>query len=333
MERISRSILSEAALAGIIRAEYGLTEIAAVLFWRTGIAGNDVYEILADGSKYLMKIYFHKVDPVQVAASITLMMIVKKHGLPVPAVMLNKNADSVIHIDFPEGRRLGVLFEFIEGIEPDMADEADAFQIGTLLSNLYQAFDTIEEKLPLRSIGHHYLVQNAIDQLSIYLPNEKEKIGYLSNMGKELWARLDGTLENAQLSYGLCHGDFHTGNMKKDKLGHIHLFDFDACGYGYRLFDIGVYANDTWKPTTREELAADRKALDLCSQGYTYQGGVTGAEVERFYSILGLRHLELLGLVLRNCTILEGRHWIAGNFEDTCSWFKQWVSLITKESD
>ena len=46
-------------------------------------------------------------------------------------------------------------------------------------------------------------------------------------------------IEN-DLDYGLIHADSVRDNMLVDKSGKVSLIDFDASGYGFRLFDIAT---------------------------------------------------------------------------------------------
>lgn len=327
MYSINRSIINESALAVIVMEKYRFNAGVEVVFWRTGIAGNDTYIIRTSEKKYMMKIYYVKTDRAQIEASIEIMIIMKKRGINVPEVIIAKDNSSFIHIDFPEGERIGVLFEYIDGTEPDITNEHDSMKIGEMLYQIYSEMDSINKEMPLRVIGKDYLVQNAIDQLYEYIPTEKEKIDYLRKSGDEIWDYISGSIEKTKQTYGLCHGDFHCGNMKKDKNGAIYIFDFDACGYGYRIFDIGVYANINWKPTTISELDNDNKVFDMFSKGYSYCRGISETEKMCFHSILGLRHLELLGMVLRNCTVFEGIHWIEENLRNTYNWFMEWNEI------
>jgi len=324
MPVINRSIMSENALRGVVCSEYGLPENSLVSFWRTGIAGNDVYHVDTGTNKYLLKIYFVHADAAQIEASLEIMEYLGSKGICVPHVYRSQNNQIRIEISYPEGTRSAVLLDFLAGEEPNLFDLEDGRKIGEMVGKMYQALDSYHPQHPLRKIDDAYLVKSAITGLRNYQKKEVEKIEYLEAAGKRLWNVLVQTIPASGPTYGICHGDLHTGNMIKAESGEIYLFDFDSCGYGYRIFDIGICANKNWMAKTRDELREDIEALKIFESGFNAVRSITPDEEAVFPCMLGLRHLELLGVVLRNCVILEGRHWISGNLNSHVDWFTEW---------
>ena len=41
--------------------------------------------------------------------------------------------------------------------------------------------------------------------------------------------------------YGICHGDFMSGNTLLDSSGRLVIIDLDFAGYGWRLFDLATF--------------------------------------------------------------------------------------------
>ena len=116
--------------------------------------------------------------------------------------------------------------------------------------------------------------------------------------------------------------------MLKATDGSISLFDFDACGYGWRIYDLGIYANDDWAKTAQQDLSRDRNALDKFICGFTDYCTLTSDEHRLFPMMLGIRHFELFGMVFRNCVFLEGTHWIEDSLQFHFDWFKAWENNV-----
>jgi Ser/Thr protein kinase RdoA (MazF antagonist) len=319
-----RSLLDEHGLKDYILQTYALPKALTVTFWRTGIAGNDVYLLKTPQQQYVLKVYFVRSLSVQIQASVQMMDVLAQQQIPVPRLLRNLDGECVTSLPCPEGIRYAVICEYLQGQEPDIFNDDDALTIGRLVGRLYRSLDTIDSTMVSHRIDRNYLIQSALDALPRYCPDEREKIRYFTTMGHRLWTMIERYAPRQEPSYGLCHGDLHTGNMLKVSSGDIVLFDFDACGYGARVYDLGVYANDNWAKTSPQELQRDREALDKFLCGYTEYGSLTADEYALFPALLGIRHFELLGLVLRNCVFLEGTSWVKGCLRFHYEWFLEW---------
>jgi len=328
MHAINRSMMNEKALLVSLTDLYGVAADADVSFWRTGIAGNDIYFVRSAAQKYMLKVYFKPALGEQIRSSIEIMEYLGSRGVNVPKVIHGVDGIPSVEIDYPEGKRIAVLFEYIEGEEPDIYDDADAKAIGLLVGTMYRELDGLTKRFSVRRIDCDYLVRSGIDGLRRHLPDEKEKIESLDVTGRNLWQRIEKSIMPASPRYGLCHGDLHAGNMIKTASGEIFLVDFDSCGYGYRVYDIGIYANDDWEAKTPEALKKVNLALKKFLSGYREAMPFSQEEEAVFPYMLGLRHLELLGMVLRNCVVLEGTHWIKGCLKFHWAWFEEWLKAV-----
>lgn len=326
--RSKRSLLDEHGLKEYVVQTYGLSQALTVTFWRTGIAGNDVYFINTPQQQYVLKIYFVRSDAAQIQSSARIMDKLAQRQVSVPRILRNVKGELVTSVPCPEGVRYAIICDYIQGQEPDIFNDDDAVTIGRLVGQMYHELDACDGTMPCRHIDRSYLIQSALDAISHYLPHDHEKIDYLTAMGNRLWTMVERYAVHQAHHHGLCHGDLHTGNMLKTPSGDIVLFDFDACGYGYRVYDFGVYANDDWAKTSPQDLRRDREALDKFLCGFTEYGTLTSDEYTLFPTLLGIRHFELLGLVLRNCVFLEGTSWVKGCLQFHYEWFMKWERHI-----
>ncbi|MBN2531369.1 MAG: phosphotransferase [Spirochaetales bacterium] len=323
-----RSLLNEHDLKIMLSDEYNLSEDLTISFWRTGIAGNDVYLINTIQHYYIMKVYYINIIPEQVYVSTSLMEFLSQQMAVIPHILRNRNMDLVTKLQCPEGIRYAVVFERILGKEPDIFDDNDAYKIGKTVGQMYRVFDDNDIKIINRSIDTTFLIRRALNDIKKYLPGKKMQISYFFDIGHRLEELFKKYTTHKIPRYGICHGDLHTGNMIKTSEEKIFIFDFDACGLGSRIYDIGIYANDNWSKTTKEELEKDYEALNKFLKGYNEYYSLTTDEYKLFPIIPGIRHFEMFGTVLKNCIFLEGFHWVESCYQFHYNWFKAWESNI-----
>ncbi len=164
---------------------YHLPGDLAVTFWRTGIAGNDVYLLDTGQHHYVLKIYFINYLPAQVQTSTVIMEYLSQKQIPVPRILRNTSGELVTSLQCPEGVRYAVIFEKILGQEPDIFVDRDAIKIGRFVGRMYRALDECELNVTYRAIDQNYLIQYALDDIHRYLPAERKRIEYLKSMGKQ----------------------------------------------------------------------------------------------------------------------------------------------------
>lgn len=82
-----------------------------------------------------------------------------------------------------------------------------------------------------------------------FLADREQDFSFLKESAEKLAGYIKGKLPETAPVYGFCHGDVHSGNVffAGDK---PTLFDFDCMGYGWRAYDICVYA---WNETFLDE--------------------------------------------------------------------------------
>lgn len=82
--------------------------------------------------------------------------------------------------------------------------------------------------------------------------NEQWKI-----IGKELKKQYD-KIDFSKMPKTFIHGDFHKGNIMKDRGDNLYAIDFSACGYSYRIIDIVEFINNTLFDYREIELSKKR---------------------------------------------------------------------------
>jgi len=325
--RANRSILNGKDLTNELLELYPLDDSISLTFFRTGIAGNDVYFLRNGEEQYVLKIYFVKRPGEQIERSIELMHRLSNDGINIPKILENVSGELFSRFKCPEGTRYAVIQKFIQGNEPDANDEGISI-IGDYIGKLYKGMDKVGNEIsPIQETDLTSFAVNTIDLLKIHMPTEREKIEYLETIGQRISNRMNELLRTDNLLYGICHGDLYSGNMIQDEDRDIYLIDFDACALSSRIYDISTYTSN-WMACKEEELAKNRQVLDMFLTGFSKHYEISKVDRILFELTPAFKHFELFEVVLKNCVLLEGTHWITGCLDSHYNWFKEWEKSV-----
>ena len=138
---------------------------------------------------------------------------------------------------------------------------------------------------------------------------------------------VEALLMRSKPEYGICHGDLHGGDVSYDDEDQPTLYDFDSSGCGWRALDIGVFlASDSWMDTSVEAEERRQAKLEVFLTGYQTQRVISDAEREAIQLTPAIRHIFLMGHVLRYTTQIQGSHWADDGFIDWhMTWFNHWA--------
>lgn len=205
---------------------------------------NDVYTVREAGGRYALgvrhvfKVYRHGWRTVsQVQDEVDLVSHLRQQGIGVAAVVPRTDGKTVSVLSAPEGERAGVLFEYAPGRQPTWPfyrDTNEAYLLGAALADIHTAARNFP--LPNRpALDADYLIHHTLALAMPLLGHRPEDDAFLQRRGKELTVQWEQLAQNG-LTPGICHGDFHCGNVFLDG-AKTTAFDFDVCGTGFLAFD------------------------------------------------------------------------------------------------
>lgn len=300
------------SLKSILNANYPI-RVSDVRILRNWIGC--VYLAACGVRSYVLKIYrpFHTC---YARNTVGIIRYLTACDYPVAPVMDTHNGEACVEIDTPAGRCAAILYPFIEGSEPDPeADlEAIAEQTGVLHSLMEQYHGEIV------SHGKEYYIGRYLSIL--------EKIGFpqsklcdLRAYGDELWSRFDRS------SAGFCHGDYHCGNMLKDKSGRYWLLDFDAACRSHPSADLAVISDDTDYFVFRQaDFDKTARRLDRFKKSYEKTRGraVSDVDVKSVFDFIAIRHYDI------QATITDCQGYSMENLEHQHGWLMRWRDLCAR---
>ena len=186
-----------------------------------------VYLVKSGSRRYILKI-FRKQHSSAARQSASVMNYLYEKDFTVPAIMKTLRGESFFLTAVDSC--VAVLYEYLEGTEPDR--NLNLKVIGEVSGQMRKIMENYPGELSRKDekfyIGRYISLLSKME----YAGTEQ-----FYEYGIRLWNRVRDNFT------GFCHGDFHTGNMLM-KNNKIILFDFDACGIAYPMYDIATLCDE-----------------------------------------------------------------------------------------
>jgi Ser/Thr protein kinase RdoA (MazF antagonist) len=306
---IIRSTLAEGEISQKIRDNYSsFTVDAMCMFEYRGL--NDIYKITIGNRSFFFKIYARKdIGKDTVDAEVEVVNYLKQAGLSVAYPISMLNGEYLLPIDTPEGIRYGVLFSEAEGLpcSNDKLEEREIVEIGRLISDMHTMLDAIPTPPKRWKLDEKLFLDRSMEILEDYNKfNHQIELPFLKDVTRELKKQIQTKTKG--WNWGLCHGDYYTGNIHRRKDGNLTIFDFDFCGYGWRTYDVSAFLGNFSSGVGEGALEERKKRLNLFLRGYKNAGGLSDAEIEAVYKIfVPFRRIFNLGY------LYDALHFVWGN--------------------
>lgn len=271
-------------------------------------SGSTAYMACAGGKPYFLRVtkpaFYDTVKP-----SLDIHVFLLRQGFSVPPIVFTKDLSPCVPIGGADGRRFGILYDYIEGDECD--PETDAEDIGALLGRFHRAMKTYPH--PLVKRDRHFYVGRYID---ILRKKAYPKAEALAAYGEALWKRVE------DLPRGYCHGDMYRGNLHKAADGRLYVLDFDTSCEGFPMYDPALICNMTdYFHFKKDGYFQSRKVLTRFLPSYLKYSDLTQKEIAAFPDLIALYHFAL------QATLLEmfGPDFVDEAFLDRqLDWLERW---------
>jgi Ser/Thr protein kinase RdoA (MazF antagonist) len=234
------STLDPQALVELVLSHYQLEGAIACQLWHRGLS--DVYLIETSTQQYILRIsHFHWRSKSDIDFELELLDFWQQRQLPVAYPLRTIGDRLSVEINAPEGQRYAALFPYAPGQVPigDL-NSTQSCLLGQTLAKLHQASQHFHSQAKRQPLSLEYLLDDSLVKIIPFLKNTKEDYQYL----KETIAQIKWQLQDfPDLSpfWVVCWGDPHSGNVHFTPDNRLTLFDFDQCGYGWRIFDIAKF--------------------------------------------------------------------------------------------
>ncbi|TYS58448.1 phosphotransferase [Sutcliffiella horikoshii] len=236
-------ILNEETLEAALASLYDLAGPISCTFLRRSF--NDHYVVNAGDEKYILRVYLNEKNYIHNLEDIhfELDFLTYLHSQNVPAIppIISKDNQKLCSIRLENEIRYVALFPFAKGkpIEPDLTED-QALALGEMIGKMHGVSKDFRSKFSRYYLNDKKLLGEPLNQIEVHtclfgLGN----LNFYRDAAEKLMEGLN-RLPIDQETFGLIHGDPNPSNLYFSEINGFSLFDFDHCGFGYRIHDLVV---------------------------------------------------------------------------------------------
>jgi Ser/Thr protein kinase RdoA (MazF antagonist) len=318
------STLSADALVEWVLVHYSLPTPLTCHFLAHGI--NDSYLVSTGDARYLLRVYTtgdH--TPEQIEAEIAVLDAMHRHGVTATQSIVRHDGRHLTEIHAPEGLRHAVLFTFLEGQIDHTATPEQSWYAGEALARFHRIFNGREPAFHRPYHNAQTLIDEPLTAIEAFTPFAayQQHFAYLREVTNQLKSEI-ALLPTTKPEYGLCHGDFMSGNLVWQG-ERPAIIDLDFCAYCWRVYDL---ATCLWLQV-RHESNPRRAAQPIAHaflQGYQSVRPLSSAERRALPFFVLIRHIWLLGGSAIPRSARHGIAWLLGDFfEGFIAFIRAWL--------
>ncbi|MBC8756556.1 phosphotransferase [Kordia sp. YSTF-M3] len=310
-----------------ILSEFNLSPDCECVLFKPGL--NDTYKVLDNGTAYYLRVYPNKWRTKNdIESELKLINHLDKSNIQAAIPIKNMHDEYIMEINASEGVRYAVLFESAKGKSIPELNVSISRNYGKVVASIHEASDKME-KLERFELNMEYLLDTPLKSIQPFLKHREADFNFLQTTANALSAKISEIMSESKLDYGVCHGDFHYGNIFSGENDEISVFDFDCFGYGWRAYDISVFLWSCVPENNWEQDNLDKRALlwKAFLDGYLSLKPLSEAEIKAAYVFVAIRHIWLLGIHV-NGVSAWGTSWIHDKyFDEAITFIKKWIAL------
>ncbi|BCN31162.1 phosphotransferase enzyme family protein [Anaeromicropila herbilytica] len=259
-------------------------------FYDSGM--NDIYLVKnGDDTLYLRISQTGMHELVDYEEEVDIINTLYENGITVAVPIKCADESYIWDINAPEGIRYAVLFE--EAKKSPSEDKVKSiYNLGKMIARMHEISDDKDFKVSRSPIDLNQLMKQPLDRIKYYLEHRQDDYKYLSESSEKLSKYIEQKLKKEQPIYGFCHGDIHSGNIFFEE-NEPMIFDFDCMGYGWRAYDICVFA---WNESYENEHYCYSEEWKAFMDGYNSVRQLSESERDTINAFIALRQLWLMGL-------------------------------------
>jgi len=277
--------------------EYSIGNPINCLLWERG--ANDNYVVNTDKSRYSLRIYRHKIHTRdEIDFEVAALNYLHKEGFPVAFPIARKTGGYITEIAAPEGIRYVLLTAYAEGEQPKYDLPDDFVLTGKSVANLHRITDGFTTPHKKRDIDLKAFTEDCFKSIEPHLSQRPEELAKLTHY-LEIATQAMQQVNVDEMDFGFCHGDIHGGNAHLHE-GVLRHFDFEECGFGYRVFDLATFK---WGAVLG---AAPLERWSSFLEGYESIRKISAADIELVDTFVLLRHIWLIAFHMRNASDFGG---------------------------
>ena len=221
--------------------EYAIEHPIECVLWERG--ANDTYRVRCANEYYFLRVFrsgaFSREANEFEAESLDYL---HQQGYSVAYPIQRKAGGFITEIQAPEGPRYILVSAMAEGDEPDYKLLPNCTLVGESLAQMHKDSNGFKTPYQRNQLDLPWLIDDSLVVINDYISNHTEALKLIKSIADKARAAVLAA-PNDSLDFGLCHGDFHGGNLLINSKKVTH-FDFEECAFGYRVYDLATFKWD-----------------------------------------------------------------------------------------
>lgn len=236
--KASHSLISKECVIEIIQTNYNLGKVIDCMLLHSGI--NDIYKVITTTEYYIFKIYKLNEKTIKNLYSEVNLLFTLKNDKIVSFPISNNLNQFILELNTIEGIRLAFLSSYIKGKELNFKDDASAFLYGKNMAKLHKSLDTNKNLHFNSSFDLENNLIKSISNITNFFKYQSKYYNFFLNYSNKVLEKFS-KIPIQDFDYGICHNDLHGGNALINKDNKLVYFDFDYCGYNFRIYELSVF--------------------------------------------------------------------------------------------
>lgn len=278
------STLSPQALIDGVLTRYKIDIIERCLFWNRGLS--DIYLVETASKSYILKVsHHHWRSKTDIQFELEFLDFLHQQDIPVANPLKTTDGELLVTIRAVEGDRYAALFTYAPGEVPkgDLNTEQSAI-MGNILGKIHRVALRFHSTTPRQPLDLKYLLDDSLEVIRPYLCQSDKDLLYLEETIAKIRQQVS-CLEQKSPLWSVCWGDPHSGNVHFTVDNQITLFDFDQCGYGWRIFDLAKFLQVSLSAGIK------CKVRDAFFVGYQQVQKLTDSELSSLQALTQMAHI------------------------------------------
>lgn len=298
---ILKSIISPESIAEMVVEEYGFRGPLKCNLIKAG-GSNDIYEIINNNKKYIVKIYSHRecwpYDLYHYLFEVELQNYLSNCGLSIPKPITNLKNSLVNIVSAPEYDKYYVVYTFLKGkvCEYKSLDPETFFLMGKRLAQLHHTSQNFQPSTcTKRLLDIDFLLNEPYKRIKLCGKRKFFSHVFFERIDRN-FCELEEDLKKVNLSslkMGVIHGDMHPENYFLDEQKSVISFlDFELSGHGYLIYDLATFK---WKFLLSNKDRHFKNKFESFIKGYLLTMPQLYEEISLMNIFVRLRHFFILG--------------------------------------
>ena len=267
------STLTTAALVDRVLPYFAIESVLRCQFWHRGLS--DIYLVETATTPYILRVsHAHWRSQADIDFELALLDFLHQRSIPVAYPLRTRAGDLALHINAPEGTRYASLFIFAPGqVAVGDLNPTQGQILGKTVAQMHVVGQDFYVECDRHPLTLKYLLDDSLQLIAPFLHHRPADLDYLQAAIAQIKQQIHDLPQEPPF-WGICWGDPHSGNVHFTPNNQVTMFDFDQCGYGWRMFEIAKF----WQVSLCS--GASKNIRDAFLTGYQSVQAVTGAEME-----------------------------------------------------